>query len=203
VEFKDSTTITGPSGPLDVRCSVPDAPARAISIICHPHPVHGGTMQNKVVTTLERAMRELDVITVCFNFRGVGGSVGEFAGGVGELDDLRAVHAFARAHFPDLPLWLAGFSFGSFISTSLCAELHAQRLVSIAPPVVSWDFSSAVVTCPWLIVQGDADEVVAAQAVYDFAAARKAQLEVLPATHFFHGKLLELRSVVQHWIQQP
>jgi uncharacterized protein len=200
MNFKDTKIISGPSGNLEVRCSVPDARARGLSIICHPHPVHGGTMQNKVVTTLERTMRELDAITVCFNFRGVGASEGAFADGVGELDDLRAVYTFARGFFPDLPLWLAGFSFGSFISTSLCSELKAQRLISIAPPVVSWDFSHAQVACPWLIVQGDADEVVSAQAVYAFAEARHAQLEVLPATHFFHGKLLELRASVQAWM---
>lgn len=203
------TLIPGPSGPLEADLNPAPVPesGRALVIICHPHPLHGGTMQNKVVTTLQSAFKELNCVTARFNFRGVGRSEGVFDHGLGEGDDLRAVAQYLRTdweHAADcqgLPLWLAGFSFGSFVAASRAEVMHAQRLLSVAPPVASEgyfrDFISLNPQLPWDIVQGDQDEIVSAEAVYDFAAKRpQVRLHRLQATHFFHGVLLELRQTV-------
>jgi uncharacterized protein len=200
--------IPGPAGLLELAISAPhnQSPTnspRALALICHPHPLHGGTMHNKVVTTLERSFRELDCLCVRFNFRGVGQSGGVYANGIGESEDLAAVLAFVQAELGEdsqgLPLWLAGFSFGSFVSARMANALRAQRLLSIAPPVQSWDFMAIdPPTMAWTIIQGDADEVVEAQAVYDFAKQFQPppQLIKMSATHFFHGVLTELRAHV-------
>lgn len=197
--------IPGPAGQIEVAISAPTSiPPIALALICHPHPLHGGSMQNKVVTTLERTFKELGCLCVRFNFRGVGKSEGSYADGIGEGDDLLAVLSFVKAQLAatgvELPLWLSGFSFGSYVAARMANSLGAARLLSIAPPVQSWDFTQLTSpTMPWTIIQGDADEVVAAQAVYDFAAsfAPAPQLIKMAATHFFHGVLPELRAQVQ------
>ena len=197
--------IAGPVGRIEVAISAPlSKPPTALALICHPHPLHGGTMQNKVVTTLERSFHGLGCLCVRFNFRGIGQSEGSYADGIGEGDDLAAVLSFVRAQLGaqaiTLPLWLSGFSFGSYVAARMANALHAARLLSVAPPVQSWDFTQiAMPTMPWTIIQGDADEVVAAQAVYDFAANLEPapQLITMAATHFFHGVLPELRAQVQ------
>jgi uncharacterized protein len=197
--------IPGPAGQIEVAISAPtSSPPIALALICHPHPLHGGTMQNKVVTTLERSFQGLGCLCVRFNFRGVGQSEGSYADGIGEGDDLAAVLAFVKARLVaeaiELPLWLSGFSFGSYVAARMANALCAARLLSIAPPVQSWDFTAiATPSMPWTIIQGDADEVVAARAVYDFAALQvpAPQLIKMAATHFFHGVLPELRAQVQ------
>ena len=133
-------------------------------------------------------------------------SAGRFDDGVGELDDLRAVAAWARANHPDKILWLAGFSFGAYVSLRLAVELRAAALVSIAPPVGrSWDFSAIEVpTAPWLVIQGEADEIVDPQAVFAWLATlpRQPRLVRMPDTsHFFHRKLIDLRGALKHGVQ--
>ena len=150
--------LLGPAGLLECVCDVPEAgEARpATIVICHPHPQHGGTMHNKVVTILERAMRELGLRTVRFNFRGVGTSEGEFDDGYGETDDLFAVVEWVRRTRPNDQLWLGGFSFGSFISLKAAQNLQLGQLISIAPAVGRYGFAElSHPGCPWLIVQGD------------------------------------------------
>ena len=201
--------IAGPAGRLESALDMPqdDVPARPVlAILCHPLPTEGGTMHNKVVTMAARALREVGVTTLRFNFRGVGQSDGVFDDGDGELDDLRAVAAWVRDRHPDKALWLAGFSFGAFVSLRLAVELQAAALVSIAPPVGrSWDFSAIdIPTVPWLVVQGEADEVVEPQAVYDWLATlpRQPQLVRIPDTsHFFHRKLMDLRGALKHGVR--
>ena len=201
--------LPGPAGRIEAALDLPETghPGRAVlAIVCHPLPTEGGTMHNKVVTMTARALRELGVATLRFNFRGVGQSEGRFDDGDGELDDLRAVAAWARDRHPDKALWLAGFSFGAWVSLRLAAELGAAALVSIAPPVGrSWDFSGIEVPpIPWLVVQGEADEVVEAQAVFDWIAAlpRPPQLVRMPDTsHFFHRKLMDLRGAVKNEVR--
>jgi uncharacterized protein len=194
-DLESTKSIVGPAGAIEIAVSVPDKPA-ALAIVCHPHPLFGGTMQNKVVTTLARVYRELGCVTLRFNFRGVGASAGAFDQGIGESDDLQAVHDFARIRFPDLPLELAGFSFGSYVAARMANVLKARRLVSVAPPVLSWDFATLHPNMPWWVVQGESDEVVAPNAVYDFAVAHPCQptLIRMPGGHFFHGLLVELRD---------
>ena len=206
----ESTTLElpGPAGNLEAAIDLPDVPAQPIvAIVCHPLPTEGGTMHNKVVTMTARALRESGIATVRFNFRGTGTSHGHFDHGQGESDDLRAVARWVREQRPDAQLWLAGFSFGSFVTIKCAAELAPGMLISIAPPAAgrSWDFSTITLPdCPWLIIQGDADEVVEPQAVYDWLESIKPQLRLQPelvrmpdTSHFFHRRLMDLRGAIK------
>jgi alpha/beta superfamily hydrolase len=205
----ESTTLLldGPAGALEVAVDRSDAaPLPAVAIICHPLPIEGGTMHNKVVTMLARSLRELGLDTVRFNFRGTGNSEGSFDDGIGEADDLRAVATCVRAQRPEAALWLAGFSFGAYVSLRMAAELQPSMLISIAPPVRrSWDFDSLVPpTCPWLVIQGEADEVVDPQAVFDWIDTMRdpPDLVRMPGTgHFFHRKLMDLRGAIKHGVR--
>ena len=193
--------LAGPAGRIEAAAAPPLADeCAAIGVVCQPHPLHGGTMDNKVVTTVERALRELGLPTVRFNFRGAGASEGAHDHGVGEQDDLAAVVDWARRVKPGAALWLAGFSFGSYVSASAARRLLAAQLISIAPPVGRWDFAKLTLPyCPWLVVMGDADEVVDPAGVYAYlgALAEPPRLIRLPDTgHFFHGKLTELRTLL-------
>ncbi|MBW8824063.1 MAG: alpha/beta fold hydrolase [Xanthomonadales bacterium] len=202
--------LQGPVGVLEAKLEFPDdgvAPRGVCAIVCHPLPTDGGTMDNKVVTTTARALRELGITTLRFNFRGTGNSAGEFDHGVGESDDLRAVAAWLRAERPADAVWLAGFSFGSFVTLKNAVELRADAVISIAPPVAGrgWDFSRIELPqVPWLVVMGEADEIVEPKAVFDWIAAlpKPPTLVRMPETsHFFHRKLIDLRQVIQQWAQ--
>jgi alpha/beta superfamily hydrolase len=205
----DSSTLLldGPAGALEVAVDRSDCPPRpATAIVCHPLPTEGGTMHNKVVTMAARALREVGLDTVRFNFRGTGASAGSFDDGVGETGDLLTVAAWVRAQRPDHALWLAGFSFGAYVALRAAAELQPAFMLSIAPPVGrSWDFDTLVLpTCPWLVIQGDADEIVDPQAVRRWVEAMPAppQLVRMPDTsHFFHRKLLDLRGAIKHGVR--
>ena len=202
-----SLLLDGPAGALEAVVDFPE-PAEArplVAVVCHPLPTEGGTMHNKVVTMVARALRELGATTVRFNFRGTGTSAGEFDHGEGELDDLRAVVAWVRATRPDAALWLGGFSFGAYVSLRGAAELQPSVLISIAPPAGRWDFDSiALPTMPWLVIQGEADEIVDPQAVFAWLATlpRQPRLVRMPDTsHFFHRKLIDLRGALKHGVQ--
>lgn len=198
--------LRGPAGRLECIVDVPEPQdARpATFVICHPHPQHGGTMHNKVVTIMERSMRELGLNTVRFNFRGVGLSEGSYDDGYGETDDLFAVTEWVRRSLPGHELWLGGFSFGSFITLRAAQNLKLGQLVSIAPAVTR--FSTADLQrpdCPWLIIQGDEDEVVNFDAVRDWVA----QIDPPPdfvvmehASHFFHRRLMDLRGLLKNGV---
>jgi alpha/beta superfamily hydrolase len=200
-------SIPGPAGRLEAALDLPDAAARPVlAIVCHPLPTEGGTMHNKVVTMVGRALRECGVATLRFNFRGVGQSEGRFDDGDGELDDLRAVAGWARQRFPGHALWLAGFSFGAWVTLRAAGELGAAALLSIAPPVGrSWAFDDITVPpIPCLVIQGDADEIVSAADVQAWVEAqpRPPVLVRMPDTsHFFHRKLMDLRGAVKHGVR--
>lgn len=206
-------TLPGPAGRIEAVFEAAEAHAQPIlAILCHPLPTEGGTMHNKVVTMAARALRESGVSTLRFNFRGVGASEGAFDDGAGELDDLRAVAAWARERFPDHALWLAGFSFGAWVSLRAAEELGAAALISIAPPVGrSWDFQTiAPPTMPWLVIQGDADEIVDAGAVRDWVTGLPnppVLVEMPDTSHFFHRKLMDLRGALKNgirgWLPAP
>ena len=199
--------LSGPAGGLQAQVEFPEpgvAACPVVAVVCHPLPTGGGTMDNKVVTMVARSLRELGITTVRFNFRGTGQSQGGFDHGAGETADLAAVVAWVHAQRPGDALWLAGFSFGSYVSLRMNAALAPTALISIAPPVGRWDFAHVPVPAmPWLVVQGDEDELVDANAVQawvEASGAPDATLQRLPGTsHFFHGKLLDLRTRVQDW----
>lgn len=190
--------IDGPSGKLEVAFSFPDEVApRAWGIVCHPHSLHGGTMYNKVVTTIVKALQNLGLATVRFNFRGVGESAGEFDGGDGELKDLITVMDWVQHDSNVQAIWLAGFSFGAYVAAKAATQIPIQQLVTIAPAVTNFPMQQLpAIKCPWLLVQGDQDEIVPAKAVYDWALAREPRPVIVSfptAGHFFHGQLTELR----------
>ena len=204
-------TLPGPAGGLEVAVDPPEADVPAqpvVAVVCHPLPTEGGTMHNKVVTMTARALRELGATTVRFNFRGTGGSEGAFDHGDGEVEDLRTVTAWVRATRPGDALWLAGFSFGAYVSLRAAAALQPALLLSIAPPAGRWDFDRiATPTMPWRVLQGEEDEVVDPQAVYEWfdrvaAHHPDAELVRMPETsHFFHRKLMDLRGAIKHFAQ--
>jgi len=193
--------IAGPVGRLQAILESPATEAlAAIAIVCHPHPQHQGTMQNKVVHTLVRAFNELGVPALRFNFRGVGDSQGYYSNGDGEADDLCAVADYARQRWPEKEIWLGGFSFGAVIAARKAAELNVARLVCIAPAVNVLDEKLLTKPgMPWLIVQGDADEIVPLADVRAWVAVNQPgpELIVLPGVgHFFHGALVTLRKLL-------
>ncbi|MBS0455884.1 MAG: alpha/beta hydrolase [Proteobacteria bacterium] len=203
-----SLLLSGPAGALEVCVDFPDpAEARAgVVVFCHPHPLEGGSMHNKVVTMSCRALRELGLVTVRFNFRGVGLSQGSYDNGRGEALDLLAVAQWAQAARSKGKLWLGGFSFGAWISLLGSRDLAAAQVISIAPPAGRWDFSAVhAPTCPWLVVQGDADEIVSPRAVYDWLGTldRHPTLVKMPDTgHFFHQRLMDLRGAIKNGVRQ-
>lgn len=204
---KTELRLRGPAGILEVIADVPameDAVA-AVAVICHPHPQHGGSFHNKVVTILERALRELGISTIRLNFRGVGESEGEFDDGFGETEDLLAVLEWIRRVRPDDALWLAGFSFGSYVALRAAQNLKIKQLISVAPPVGRYEFSEIErPDCAWLVIQGDEDEVVSADAVIEWANAQQPPLELIvmqQAGHFFHRRLMDLRGLVKNAVR--
>lgn len=192
--------IDGPVGRLQLLQEVPAGEPLALAVICHPHPLHGGTLNNKIVHQLARTFNQLEAISVRFNFRGAGDSDGRFDHGQGELDDLLAVADWARARWPGLPLWLAGFSFGGYVALSAAAALRPQRMVTVAPAVGYFgDACPEIPSTDWLVIQGSDDDVVRADAVGAFLDRLDVnhQLAVVEgAGHFFHGRLNELKNLV-------
>ena len=209
-EFPDSNAslmLDGPAGALEVAVDVPSAAdARpAFALICHPNPPDGGSLHNKVVTMTARALVELGVAAVRFNFRGIGQSQGSFDNGRGEVLDLLAGAEWARRQRPGDALWLAGFSFGAWVALMASRQLPAQQMISIAPPVGLRDFSAVLPpACPWLLIQGETDEVVPAAGVLDWAGRQRPAPNIvsMPDTgHFFHRRLLDLRGAIKNGVR--
>jgi alpha/beta superfamily hydrolase len=191
--------VEGPAGTIACAVDRPegDAASRGTVVLCHPHPVHGGTLDNKVVQTLARAFVQLGWRSVRFNFRGIGGSAGAWDEGRGEVDDALAVIAALRE--PGKPLLLGGFSFGGYVASQaarrLPPELRAERLVLVAPATSS--FEVAPVPDDTLVIHGDADDVVPLQATLDWARPQSLPIVVVPGVgHFFHGQLALLKTLV-------
>ncbi|HXR50812.1 MAG TPA: alpha/beta hydrolase [Steroidobacteraceae bacterium] len=209
---QEPVRIEGPAGALEAVLEDPAAGVapRAFMVVCHPHPQHGGTMTNKVVTTLARTAHAMGVPSLRFNYRGVGASAGSFDDGRGEIEDALAVVAFGRQRWPDAQLWLAGFSFGGVVALRASTTRgvgQVAKLVTVAP-ALGRNFGSlrevSVPNCPWLIVQGDNDEVIDGELVIDWAEQLEPapQLVVLPDTgHYFHGKLSLLQESVAPFLQ--
>lgn len=196
--------IPGPCGQLQAVIHQGDeagyfAARDLIVVICHPHPVHGGTMDNKVVTTLMRTYRDLGVHALRFNFRGVGNSEGSFDNAIGEVDDLLAVIAWVKQSLPQASLLLAGFSFGSSIAAQASHQVNVlQHLTLVAPPVERYPYDrDGQFPCVLAVIQGDKDERVIADGVYKWVAALDSPAELLrypEAGHFFHGYLTQMKQ---------
>jgi len=198
---KEFLTIDGPVGTLEGLLEVPEGFAgNRVAVLCHPHPQYQGTMLNKVVHTLARAMTDMGIAALRFNFRGTGVSEGTYAGGSGEVDDVEAVADYVAKRWPDADLWLAGFSFGAIVAARAALQLKPEQLISIAPAVnLPGRDLVALPATPWLIVQGDADELVPVAAVRAWVASLSPspELVVLPGVdHFFHGELGALRQTL-------
>jgi uncharacterized protein len=198
--------LTGPAGPLQALIETPaeGLDSGHFGVVCHPHPLAGGTMDNKVVYTVARAFLDLGVPVIRFNFRGVGESGGEFDAGTGETQDALAVLAHGRERWPGAAPWLAGFSFGGGVAIRAADLAGCEKLVTVAPalsrtagPAFSWP------VCPWLIIQGDADDVVSPGEVRALAAGLTPApvMRILAgAGHFFHGRLPDLRQAVVEFL---
>lgn len=187
--------IDGPAGRLEAALSDPGGERRGIALIAHPHSLHGGTMDNKVVTTLAKACGELGYLTARMNFRGVGQSDGRYDEGLGETEDLLALAAHMRKEAGELPLLLAGFSFGGYVQTRVIHRLSAQRLVLVAPAVGNFPAGPVPDPATTAVIHGEADEVVPLAAVLDWARPQSLPVTVAPGVgHFFHGQLALLKQ---------
>jgi alpha/beta superfamily hydrolase len=196
-------TIAGPAGALECAIDLPAVAPIGTAVLCHPHPQHGGTMDNKVVQTMARAVLALGWRSVRFNFRGVGASAGVWDEGRGEVDDALAVIAAQRE--AGQPLLLAGFSFGGFVAASALTRLEApaQRLVLVGPSTQRQQVPA--VPADTVVVHGEADDVVPLAATLDWARPQSLPVIVLPGVgHFFHGQLALLKTVlVQQLLPHP
>ena len=195
--------IDGPAGKLEVILGETESVPRGIAILAHPHPLHGGTMDNKVVQTLFTTLLALGFITAKFNFRGVGKSEGAFDHGIGEIEDVMAVTQTVRgqfnaAHSADLPLLLAGFSFGGAIQLHAAERLIPEFLILVAPSVVNLNAPEIPEATKYaLIIQGDQDDIVIPGDLLAWATPQSQPIVFIPgAEHFFHGKLALLKQVI-------
>ncbi len=192
----------GPAGQLHGRVHLPDNEPRGIAVVAHPLPIQGGTMDNKVVTTLTNALVTAGYATLRFNFRGVGDSEGVYDEGNGETGDVLAACDLMRQEFGDLPLVCAGFSFGGYVQARAAAQTQPVQLVLIGPAVGR--FAMPEVAANSVIVHGDCDEVVPLTALLDWARPQQLTLHILAgADHFFHRRLSQLQQVVSHNLHRP
>jgi alpha/beta superfamily hydrolase len=200
--------IDGPVGKIEVALDLPDetrengAAPRGIALVAHPHPLFGGTMDNKVAVTLVRTLVQLNYVTYRSNFRGVGQTEGEHDAGIGERHDLRAVLDYMRAQpgQADLPLVLAGFSFGTAVLSHVAARLveegqAIERIVFVGTAASRWEV--APVPENTLVIHGETDDTVPIQSVYDWARPQELPVVVIPgAEHFLHRKLHVLKRII-------
>lgn len=189
--------IAGPAGRIECAVDAPETAPRGIALIAHPHPLFGGTLDNKVVQTLARALLERGYVALRPNFRGVGASEGAYDEGRGEVDDLAAVIAWAKREFGDLPLALAGFSFGAAMQARLAQRVAPRRMLLVGVAVDN--FEVPPVPAGTLVIHGERDETVPLASVLDWARPQELPVLVVPgADHFFHRKLQVLRDIVRH-----
>jgi len=197
--------IPGPTGDIEVFVEPQETP-KGIVIVGHPHPLFGGSADNKVVTTLARAFREMGCVTLRPNFRGVGASVGEHDHGVAEAVDMHAVHAYARQRWGGLPLFLAGFSFGAHVITRLAKRLAdegdpARRLVLVGTAAGFVEglrsYQTEAVAPDTIVIHGSQDETVKLDNVLQWAEPLELPVIVVPgADHFFHRRLHIIRAII-------
>lgn len=198
----ESFLIEGPVGALEVLVS-PAESTDVVAIICHPHPLFEGTLHNKVVTTLSRAFSDQGIMTVRFNFRGVGKSEGQFDHSIGEVDDLQAVIEWVKKAHPHARFYLAGFSFGAYIAAVGATRNPCIQLISVAPAIPNQPYNRLPrISSPWLVIQGEQDEIIPPESVFKWFDEAKTfhekmeLIKVRETSHFFHGKLILLRELI-------
>lgn len=194
--------IPGPLGPLEALLDVPEGTPRAAVVFAHPLPTHGGTMHTKVVFQAGKALSRIGCVVLRFNFRGVGRSAGAWDNGRGEMDDFRAAIDFLSGRYPDLEMWAAGFSFGSYIAMTTGAEDdRVCALIGIAPPVNRYDYTPVMrSTKPKFIVHGESDELIPLRAVREFYARLQEPRELVEidrANHLFEGQASEVGDALE------
>jgi uncharacterized protein len=197
--------ITGEVGRLECKLDLPsDSTPRGIVLLAHPHPLYGGTMDNKVIQTLARAFTALGYVTVRMNFRGVGASAGEHDAGVGETNDMALLHTHMSQQYPHLPIALAGFSFGTFVQAQLqqrLITLHtpAERLALIGTAAGKWQLPE--VAADTILIHGEEDDTIPLSDVLNWARPQDIPVIVIPgADHFFHRKLHHIKQlIIQLW----
>ncbi len=203
--------VQGEIGELEVELIIPNEPKYNLcAILGHPHSLHGGTMHNKVVTTVASAFANLNIPTIKFNFRGVGKSFGEYDAGLGESVDMLIIARLWQDLYPNCKMIFAGFSFGSYVAYRAASIYSLEKnskahLITIAPSVENYDYKEfGDLAAPWLVIQGDNDEIVPLESVKNFVESFIPPLKMLlftDTTHFFHGKLVELKSKLTAYLR--
>jgi alpha/beta superfamily hydrolase len=194
----ETVLIAGPEGVLDTLYLAADESCLGVAVICHPNPLQGGTHTNKVVQTAARALTQMGYACYCPNLRGVGASAGKHDHGVGEVDDVLAVVAYARQVHGALPLLLAGFSFGAFVAARVRQQVEADKLLLIGVAVGKYTIPTPTVPADTLVIHGEVDEVVALSDVLDWARPQDLPVVVFPGVgHFFHGRLVQLANCIK------
>ena len=199
--------LAGPVGRLQAILDSPDeGVTTGAAIVCHPHPQHGGTMHNKVAHTLARSFVRSGFVTLRFNFRGTEDSDGQYDEGVGELGDALAALSWLRERNPDGPIWLGGFSFGAAIAVRAAVATEVSGLISVAPAI--YRFAGKLEgqpRCPWLVIQGDQDELVDVDQTIAWVNSLEPGPELLVlsgAEHFFHGRLNDVRHAAMEFVAE-
>jgi alpha/beta superfamily hydrolase len=196
-QTETSILLQGPAGLIETIIHEPVNTFDYLGIILHPHPLHGGTMNNKVVTTLAKTFRELNIINIKFNFRGVGKSEGIHDNGIGETEDTLFIIKWAQEKWPHKKIILSGFSFGSYVALRVASLYPINQLITVAPAVNKADFSGLDPHCPWLIIVADQDEIVPSNEIYEWIKTLNPPPDVTSfpdANHFFDGQLIALKE---------
>jgi len=205
-KFSKKFTLTGLAGKMECLLDLPEDAPRGIALVAHPHPLYGGTMENKVAQTLARTFVSLGYATARFNFRGVGESEGEHDRGHGEVDDMQVMLNHMQEQYPGLPVALSGFSFGTFVQAQLHARLAAEgkgevieRMVLVGTAAGKWPMPA--VPEDTILIHGEQDDTITLQMVFDWARPLEIPVIVIPgADHFFHRRLNPIKNLVtQMW----
>ncbi|XYJ10384.1 alpha/beta hydrolase [Telluria sp. B2] len=203
-KFSKKFYLTGHAGKMECLLDLPEEAPRGIALVAHPHPLYGGTMENKVTQTLARTFVTLGYATARFNFRGVGESEGEHDRGHGEVDDMQVMLDHMQEQYPGLPVALSGFSFGTFVQAQLQARLAAEgksveRMVLVGTAAGKWPMPA--VPEDTILIHGEQDDTITLQMVFDWARPLEIPVIVIPgADHFFHRRLNPIKNlVIQMW----
>lgn len=199
--------ISGPAGPLEALLDLPADEPRAAAVFAHPHPLHGGTMHTKAVYQASKAMARIGVAVLRFNFRGVGRSAGHHDAGPGEIEDFRAALDFMANRYPTLPLWAAGFSFGSWVALTVGTDdPRVELLLGIGPAVDRYDFAALKQSDkPKILIHGEFDELIPVREVKKFYAQLPEPKDLViieAADHLFNGKTMELGQAVEDLLSE-